>query len=60
MLIFCFLVAYDTGTKYDLDYKSANKSGQNFKSAQDMIGMYKELCNGTSLSPFYASQCFCV
>ncbi|KAL9171080.1 hypothetical protein ABFS82_04G186600 [Erythranthe guttata] len=32
------------GTKYDLDYKSANKSGQNFKSGEDMIDMYKELC----------------
>ncbi|TQE00925.1 hypothetical protein C1H46_013465 [Malus baccata] len=31
------------GTKYDLDYKSVDK-GQNFKSADDMIGMYKELC----------------
>ncbi|KAJ6385083.1 hypothetical protein OIU77_028309 [Salix suchowensis] len=34
------------GTKYDLDYKSQNKSGQNFKSADDMINMYKELCAG--------------
>ncbi|KAG8387778.1 hypothetical protein BUALT_Bualt02G0056600 [Buddleja alternifolia] len=32
------------GTKYDLDYKSPNKSGQNFKSGDDMIDMYKELC----------------
>lgn len=32
------------GTKYDLDFKSPNKSGQNFKSAEDMIDMYKELC----------------
>ncbi|KAK6163228.1 hypothetical protein DH2020_000092 [Rehmannia glutinosa] len=32
------------GTKYDLDYKSPNKSGQNFKSGEDMIDMYKELC----------------
>ncbi|XP_044469600.1 cytosolic enolase 3 [Mangifera indica] len=32
------------GTKYDLDYKSLNKSGQNFKSGEDMIEMYKELC----------------
>ncbi|XP_048420694.1 cytosolic enolase 3-like isoform X2 [Pyrus x bretschneideri] len=39
------------GTKYDLDYKSADK-GQNFKSADDMIGMYKELCSGKSVSPF--------
>ncbi|KAA8543788.1 hypothetical protein F0562_022035 [Nyssa sinensis] len=32
------------GTKYDLDIKSPNKSGQNFKSGEDMIAMYKELC----------------
>lgn len=32
------------GTKYDLDFKSPNKSGQNFKSGEDMIAMYKELC----------------
>lgn len=32
------------GTKYDLDYKSANRSGQNFKSGEDMVEMYKELC----------------
>ncbi|CAN1150674.1 Cytosolic enolase 3 [Linum perenne] len=32
------------GTKYDLDFKTPNKSGQNFKSGEDMIEMYKELC----------------
>lgn len=32
------------GTKYDVDFKSPNKSGQNFKSGEDMISMYKELC----------------
>lgn len=32
------------GTKYDIDLKSPNKSGQNFKSGEDMINMYKELC----------------
>lgn len=32
------------GTKYDLHFKSPNKSGQNFKSGEDMIEMYKELC----------------
>ncbi|XP_043718338.1 cytosolic enolase 3 isoform X2 [Telopea speciosissima] len=32
------------GTKYDLDIKSPNKSGQNFKSGEDMIGMYTQLC----------------
>lgn len=34
------------GTKYDLDFKSPNKSGQNFKSGEDMINVYKELCTG--------------
>uniref|UniRef100_A0A2N9G7S3 phosphopyruvate hydratase n=1 Tax=Fagus sylvatica TaxID=28930 RepID=A0A2N9G7S3_FAGSY len=33
------------GTKYDLDVKVPNKSGQNFKSGEDMIEMYKELCS---------------
>lgn len=37
------------GTKYDLDFKSPNRSGQNFKSGEDMIEMYKELCNGILL-----------
>lgn len=32
------------GTKYDLEFKSPS-SGQNFKSGEDMIQMYKELCN---------------
>ncbi|KAI4306665.1 hypothetical protein L6164_029923 [Bauhinia variegata] len=32
------------GTRYDLDFKSPQKSGQNFKSADDMIEMYRELC----------------
>ncbi|KVH96651.1 Enolase [Cynara cardunculus var. scolymus] len=32
------------GTKYDLDYKSPSRSGQNFKSGEDMVEMYKELC----------------
>ncbi|KAI3765478.1 hypothetical protein L2E82_15513 [Cichorium intybus] len=32
------------GTKYDLDYKSPNRSGQNFKSGEEMVEMYKELC----------------
>ncbi|KAK8637581.1 hypothetical protein V6N13_136056 [Hibiscus sabdariffa] len=31
------------GTKYDLEFK--NKSGQNFKSGDDMIQMYKDLCS---------------
>ncbi|GAV74491.1 LOW QUALITY PROTEIN: Enolase_C domain-containing protein/Enolase_N domain-containing protein, partial [Cephalotus follicularis] len=33
------------GTKYDLDFKSPNKSGQNFKAGEDLIEMYKELCS---------------
>lgn len=33
------------GTKYDLDFKNPNKSGQNFKSGEDMIELYKQLCN---------------
>ncbi|KAG2673265.1 hypothetical protein I3760_13G082200 [Carya illinoinensis] len=32
------------GTKYDLDSKVPNKSGQNFKTGEDMIELYKELC----------------
>lgn len=40
----------NVGTKYDLDFKTPNKSGQNFKSGQDMIDMYKELCAGTCYS----------
>ncbi|XP_057548366.1 cytosolic enolase 3 [Amaranthus tricolor] len=32
------------GTKYDLDFKNPNKSGQNFKSGDDMTEMYKQLC----------------
>jgi enolase len=33
------------GTKYDLEFNNPNKSGQNFKSGEDMIEMYKELCS---------------
>ncbi|CAM8898794.1 unnamed protein product [Rhodiola kirilowii] len=33
------------GTKYDLDIKSPNKSGQDFKTGEDMIELYKELCS---------------
>ncbi|KAJ4970178.1 hypothetical protein NE237_003277 [Protea cynaroides] len=32
------------GTKYDLDFKSPNKSGQIFKSGEDMIELYTQLC----------------
>ncbi|CAI9297996.1 unnamed protein product [Lactuca saligna] len=32
------------GSKYDLDFKSPRRSGQNFKSGEDMIEIYKELC----------------
>ncbi|WVY89984.1 hypothetical protein V8G54_035498 [Vigna mungo] len=33
------------GKRYDLDFQSPQKSGQNFKSAEDMIELYKELCS---------------
>lgn len=33
------------GTKYDLDFKNPNKSGQNFKTGEDMIELYKQLCS---------------
>ncbi|KAG6760916.1 hypothetical protein POTOM_034104 [Populus tomentosa] len=39
-----FLLRANVGTKYDLDYRFENKSGQNFKSGDDMIKMYEELC----------------
>ncbi|KAI3694651.1 hypothetical protein L1987_77619 [Smallanthus sonchifolius] len=32
------------GSKYDLDFKSPKKSGQNFKSGEEMIEIYKVLC----------------
>ncbi|XP_023732523.1 cytosolic enolase 3 [Lactuca sativa] len=32
------------GSKYDLDFKSPRRSGQNFKSGEEMIEIYKELC----------------
>ncbi|XP_057955731.1 cytosolic enolase 3 [Malania oleifera] len=34
------------GTMYDLEVKSPYKPEQNFKSGEDMIEMYKELCAG--------------
>ncbi|MED6190820.1 Beta-enolase, partial [Stylosanthes scabra] len=33
------------GTRYDLDFKSLQKSGQNFLSAENMVELYRELCN---------------
>ncbi|KAG4961795.1 hypothetical protein AAZX31_14G009600 [Glycine max] len=33
------------GKRYDLDFQSPQKSGQNFKSAEDMIELFKELCS---------------
>ncbi|XP_068644126.1 cytosolic enolase 3-like [Aristolochia californica] len=33
------------GKKYDLDLKSPNRSGQNFKTGEDMIEMYNQLCS---------------
>ncbi|KAJ6826751.1 cytosolic enolase 3 [Iris pallida] len=32
------------GKKYDLDFKAPNKSGQNFKTGEEMIEMYTQLC----------------
>ncbi|KAK1270258.1 Cytosolic enolase 3 [Acorus gramineus] len=32
------------GKKYDLDIKSPNKSGQNFKTGEDLIKIYTQLC----------------
>lgn len=32
------------GTKYDLDFKSPNKSGQNFKTGEEMTELYRQLC----------------
>ncbi|AQL07788.1 Enolase [Zea mays] len=34
-----------TGKKYDLEFKSTKKSGQNFKTADDMIEIYSQLCS---------------
>ena len=34
------------GKKYDLDFKAPNKSGQNFKTGEDMVEMYTQLCKG--------------
>jgi hypothetical protein len=34
------------GKKYDLEFKSTKKSGQNFKTADDMIEIYSQLCSG--------------
>ncbi|MED6189414.1 hypothetical protein PIB30_095756, partial [Stylosanthes scabra] len=33
------------GTRYDLDFKSPQKSGHNFLSAENMVELYRELCN---------------
>ena len=33
------------GKKYDLEFKSAKKSGQNFKTGDDMIEIYSQLCS---------------
>lgn len=47
-LLFIILISCSSiiGTKYDLDNKNPSRSGQNFKSGEDMIEMYKELCAG--------------
>jgi hypothetical protein len=35
----------DAGS-YDLDFKSTKKSGKNFKTVDDMIEIYSQLCSG--------------
>jgi hypothetical protein len=42
------------GKRYDLEFQSPQKSGQDFKSAEDLMELYKELCVGKSvyLTPF--------
>ncbi|RAL37396.1 hypothetical protein DM860_000090 [Cuscuta australis] len=40
----CFVWFMLIGTKYDLDFKTPNKSGQNFKSGENMIEKYSKLC----------------
>ncbi|PNY17511.1 cytosolic enolase 3-like protein, partial [Trifolium pratense] len=32
------------GKRYDLDFQSPQKSGQDFKSAEDMMELYRQLC----------------
>ncbi|KAL5717233.1 phosphopyruvate hydratase [Ranunculus cassubicifolius] len=32
------------GTKYDMDFKSPNKLGQNFRTREDMTALYTQLC----------------
>uniref|UniRef100_A0A1D1XZC4 phosphopyruvate hydratase n=2 Tax=Anthurium amnicola TaxID=1678845 RepID=A0A1D1XZC4_9ARAE len=36
--------AFCIGKKYDIDFKSPNKSGQNFMTGEDMTEMYAQLC----------------
>ncbi|GKV33011.1 hypothetical protein SLEP1_g41568 [Rubroshorea leprosula] len=63
-----FFILVDKGTKYDLEFKSPSRSGQNFKSGEDMIQMYKELCSDYPIvlieDPFDKedwehNKCFC-
>jgi len=37
------------GNKYDLDFKSPDKSGQNFKTGEDMVEIYTQLCRDYSI-----------
>lgn len=48
-VLLVYMFSPDIGTRYDLDFQSPQKSGQNFKSADDMIELYKELCSGKSV-----------
>lgn len=38
-----------SGRKYDLDFKISTKSGQNFKTGEDMLELYTKLCTGSHL-----------
>ncbi|CAA7389838.1 unnamed protein product [Spirodela intermedia] len=42
-------VGEDGGNKYDMDFKSPDKSGQVFKTGEEMAEMYAQLCTGTIL-----------
>lgn len=37
-----------SGKKYDLDFKTPGKSGQDFKTGEDMLELYTKLCTGKS------------
>ncbi|KAL9274597.1 Cytosolic enolase 3-like protein, partial [Drosera capensis] len=41
----CQFAPIFVGMKYDIAFKSSDELGKNFKSAEDLIELYKELCN---------------